>query len=114
MDLQRKQSLPSNKLATVMAKFDEMKTSGKMMPTATLAVGTMEGRRIVCWRKLIWLSLSRRLICYHLKLPVLELGAADWWPCLVIKCFKLRPTVCCELCLLRINTSRASVLSLVK
>ena len=57
MDLQRKQSLPSNKLATVMAKFDEMKTSGKMMPTATLAVGTMEGRRIVCWRKLIWLSL---------------------------------------------------------
>ena len=48
MDLQRKQSLPSNKLATVMAKFDEMKTSGRMMPTATLAVGTMEGRRSSC------------------------------------------------------------------
>ena len=46
MDLQRKQNLPSNKLATLMAKFDEMKTSGKMMPTATLAVGTMEGRNI--------------------------------------------------------------------
>ena len=44
MDLQRKQNLPSNKLATLMAKFDEMKTSGRMMPTATLAVGTMEGR----------------------------------------------------------------------
>ena len=47
-DLQRKQSqygLPSNKLATLMGKFDEMKTSGRMMPTATLAVGTMEGRR---------------------------------------------------------------------
>ena len=44
MDLQRKQNLPSNKLATLMGKFDEMKTSGRMMPTATLAVGTMEGR----------------------------------------------------------------------
>ena len=44
MDLQRKQNLPSNKLATLMTKFDEMKTSGRMMPTATLAVGTMEGR----------------------------------------------------------------------
>lgn len=43
MDLQRKQSLPANKLATLMAKFDEVKTSGNMMPTATLAMGTMEG-----------------------------------------------------------------------
>ena len=44
MDLQRKQNLPSNKLATLMSKFDEMKTSGRMMPTATLATGTLEGR----------------------------------------------------------------------
>ena len=44
MDLQRKQNLPANKLATLMAKFDEVKTSGNMMPTATLALGTMEGR----------------------------------------------------------------------
>ena len=44
MDLQRKQSLPANKLATLMAKFDEVKTSGNMMPTATLAMGTMEGK----------------------------------------------------------------------
>ena len=42
MDLQRKQNLPSNKLATLMSKFDDMKTSGKMMSTATL--GSMEGR----------------------------------------------------------------------
>ena len=46
MDLQRKQNLPSNKLATLMGKFDEMKTSGRMMPTATLAVGTMEGKNM--------------------------------------------------------------------
>ena len=45
MDLQRKQNLPSNKLATLMSKFDEMKTSGRMMPTATLATGTLEGRK---------------------------------------------------------------------
>lgn len=44
MDLQRKQNLPANKLATLMAKFDDVKTSGNMMPTATLAMGTMEGR----------------------------------------------------------------------
>ena len=43
MDLQRKQSLPANKLATLMTKFDEVKSSGNMMPTATLAMGTMEG-----------------------------------------------------------------------
>ena len=28
----------------LMAKFDDVKTSGNMMPTATLAMGTMEGR----------------------------------------------------------------------
>jgi len=44
VDLQRKQSLPSNKLATLMTKFDEVRTSGNMMPTATLAMGTIEGR----------------------------------------------------------------------
>jgi len=44
LDLQRKQNLPSNKLATLMAKFDDVRTSGNMMPTATLAVGTIEGR----------------------------------------------------------------------
>ena len=43
MDLQRKQNLPANKLANLMAKFDEVKSSGSMMPTATLAMGTMEG-----------------------------------------------------------------------
>ena len=43
LDLQRKQNLPSNKLATLMAKFDDVRTSGNMMPTATLAVGTIEG-----------------------------------------------------------------------
>jgi len=44
VDLQRKQNLPSNKLATLMTKFDDVRTSGNMMPTATLAIGTMEGR----------------------------------------------------------------------
>lgn len=44
LDLQRKQSLPSNKLANLMTKFDDVRTSGNMMPTATLAVGTIEGR----------------------------------------------------------------------
>ena len=44
MDLQRKQNLPSNKLATLMTKFDDVRTSGNMMPTATLAIGTMEGK----------------------------------------------------------------------
>jgi len=44
VDLQRKQSLPSNKLANLMTKFDEVRTSGNMMPTATLAIGTIEGR----------------------------------------------------------------------
>ena len=44
MDLQRKQSLPANKLATLMTKFDEVKSSGNMMPTATLAMGTIEGK----------------------------------------------------------------------
>jgi len=43
-DLQRKQNIPSNKLATLMVKFDEVRTGGNMMPTATLAVGTTEGR----------------------------------------------------------------------
>lgn len=42
MDLQKKQQLPSNKLATLMARFDDVKASGSMMPTATLAIGTME------------------------------------------------------------------------
>lgn len=45
MDLQRKQNLPANKLANLMAKFDEVKNGGNMMPTATLAMGTMEGKR---------------------------------------------------------------------
>eukprot|EP00092_Neocalanus_flemingeri_P004447 GFUD01004782.1.p1 GENE.GFUD01004782.1~~GFUD01004782.1.p1 ORF type:complete len:1502 (+),score=448.94 GFUD01004782.1:193-4698(+) len=44
LDLQRKQNMPSNKLATLMTKFDDVRTSGNMMPTATLAIGTMEGR----------------------------------------------------------------------
>lgn len=44
LDLQRKQSLPSNKLANLMTKFDDVRTSGNMMPTATLAIGTIEGR----------------------------------------------------------------------
>merc|ERR1719509_332998 len=44
MDLQKKQNIPSNKLAMIMSKFDEVRTSGNMMPTATLAVGTTEGR----------------------------------------------------------------------
>ena len=44
MDLQRKQNLPANKLANLMAKFDEVKNGGNMMPTATLAMGTMEGK----------------------------------------------------------------------
>merc|ERR1719507_2890734 len=43
-DLQRKQNIPSNKLASLMVKFDEVRTGGNMMPTATLAVGTTEGR----------------------------------------------------------------------
>jgi len=43
-DLQRKQTIPSNKLASLMVKFDEVRTGGNMMPTATLAVGTTEGR----------------------------------------------------------------------
>ena len=46
MDLQRKQNLPANKLANLMAKFDEVKNGGNMMPTATLAMGTMEGKRV--------------------------------------------------------------------
>ena len=44
MDLQRKQNLPANKLANLMAKFDDVKNGGNMMPTATLAIGTMEGK----------------------------------------------------------------------
>ena len=36
IDLQRKQSLPANKLATLMAKFDEVKERGDMMPTASV------------------------------------------------------------------------------
>ena len=44
MDLQRKQNLPANKLANLMAKFDDVKNGGNMMPTATLAMGTMEGK----------------------------------------------------------------------
>ena len=47
VDLQRKQSLPSNKLANLMTKFDEVRTSGNMMPTATLAIGTIEGKIVV-------------------------------------------------------------------
>ena len=46
MDLQRKQNLPANKLANLMAKFDDVKNGGNMMPTATLAMGTMEGKRV--------------------------------------------------------------------
>ena len=49
LDLQRKQNLPSNKLATLMAKFDDVRTSGNMMPTATLAVGTIEGNFYLLW-----------------------------------------------------------------
>ena len=48
MDLQRKQNLPANKLANLMAKFDDVKNGGNMMPTATLAMGTMEGKRVTC------------------------------------------------------------------
>ena len=50
MDLQRKQNLPANKLANLMAKFDEVKNGGNMMPTATLAMGTMEGKSDVTYR----------------------------------------------------------------
>ena len=50
MDLQRKQNLPANKLANLMAKFDEVKNGGNMMPTATLAMGTMEGKRVTSYR----------------------------------------------------------------
>jgi hypothetical protein len=31
-----------------MAKFDEVKNNGDMMPTATLALGTTDGRRVFC------------------------------------------------------------------
>ena len=62
MDLQRKQSLPANKLATLMAKFDEVKTSGNMMPTATLAMGTMEGKENIQKFKMYNLNSFVRLL----------------------------------------------------
>jgi hypothetical protein len=37
-------NIPANKLAVLMARFDEVKGSGDMMPTATLALGTTDGR----------------------------------------------------------------------
>ena len=35
IDLQRKQNMPANKLASLMEKFDAVKESGDMLPTAS-------------------------------------------------------------------------------
>ena len=40
MDLQRRGNLPANKTNALMARFDEVRAAGNMMPTATLATGT--------------------------------------------------------------------------
>jgi len=43
MDLQRRGNLPANKTNALMARFDEVRAAGNMMPTATLATGTTDG-----------------------------------------------------------------------
>ena len=40
-------NIPANTLAVLMARFDEVKNSGDMMPTATLALGTTDGRNLL-------------------------------------------------------------------
>ena len=45
-----------------MAKFDEVKTSGNMMPTATLAMGTMEGKENIQKFKMYNLNSFVRLL----------------------------------------------------
>jgi len=39
VDLQRRGTLPANKVSLVMSKFDDMRASGNMMPTAALGTG---------------------------------------------------------------------------
>ena len=46
-DLQKRGNLPANKTALLMSKFDDMRASGDMMLTATMAVGTTDGRKFL-------------------------------------------------------------------
>ena len=39
MDLQKKNTLPANKSSLLFSKFDEVRASGGLMPTATLGIG---------------------------------------------------------------------------
>ena len=50
-DLQKRGNLPANKTALLMSKFDDMRSSGNMMPTAAMGVGTTDGRNIFTLRK---------------------------------------------------------------